>query len=450
MKNLTFGGVGAAFLLLLGALASAREPFESTYEPLPAPDFVIRNATVLTGDGNRIDNADLLVRDGKIAALGSNIQASGAQTIAAQGRWLTPGIIDVHSHLGVYAAPQVNSLVSFNETTNPNTAQVWVEHSIWTQDPQFPLALAGGVTTLQILPGSANLFGGRGVTVKNVSARTVQQMKFPGAPHSLKMACGENPARIYRNRRKTPSTRMGNMAGYRTAWLRAAAYLQKKRTSEKEQSNFTRDLQLETLAGVLSGEILVHNHCHRAEAMAFIIDIAREFGYKVSTFHHASESYKIADVLAENDICSAMWAEEPTGGKLENFDGIPENIALVDKAGACAIVHSDSPDGIQRLNQDAGRAMASGRRLGMQIDEAHAIQWITLNPAKAMGIAEQTGSITPGKAADLVLWNRNPFSVYARADLVYIDGYLYYDRSDPARQPKTDFELEHTHRGMTP
>jgi imidazolonepropionase-like amidohydrolase len=340
--------------------------------------------------------------------------------------------------------------------TNPVTAEVWAEHSVWPQDPQFPLTLAGGVTAMQILPGSANLIGGRSVTVKNVPAQHVDQMKFPGAPYGLKMACGENPKRVYGEKGRAPMTRMGNVAGYRRAWIDAAEYRRqwseyRDRQGQKKEgessspessgrSTPVRDLAKETLAGVLAGEILVQNHCYRADEMLTMIDIAREFGYKIAAFHHAVEAYKIADVLAANGICADMWADW-WGFKMEAFDGIRENIALVEKAGGCAIVHSDSAEGIQRLNQEAAKAMAAGNRMGMSLREEDAIRWITLNPAKSLGIARQTGSLEPGKMADVVVWSGNPFSVYSRAEKVYIDGALAYDRLDPARQPEMDFEL---------
>ncbi len=442
--------VPVATLLLASALAlaEAREPYASTYRPLPAEPMLITGATVLTGTGARLEGASVYVVDGRIAAVGDAIDAPDARVVDAAGKWLTPGIIDVHSHLGDYPSPAISSTQDGNEMTSPNTAGVWAEHSVWPQDPQFPLALAGGVTALQILPGSANLFGGRGVTLKNVPARTVQGMKFPGAPPSLKMACGENPKRVYGQRNQAPSTRMGNVAGFRSAWARAAAYGDKldKAQGDSEADPPERDLAMETLAGVLEGEILVHNHCYRADEMATMIDVAREFGYRISAFHHAVESYKVADLLAAEGICSAMWADW-WGFKLEAFDAINENVALVDQAGACAIVHSDSARGIQRLNQEAAKAMAAARRAGIAVSEAEAIRWITANAARALGIAEETGSIEVGKAADLVLWNRNPFSVYARAEQVYIDGYRYYDRQDPERQPLTDFDLGQTARG---
>ena len=424
------------------SVAPTAEPFASTYTPRPATAMVIQNASVYDGLGELLIDTDVAVADGRIVAIGKDLPTEGRQVIDASDQWLSPGIIDVHSHLGNYAAPNAPATSDGNESTSPNTAQVWAEHSVWPQDPQCTRALAGGVTTLQILPGSANLFGGRGVTVKNVPSRTVQGMKFPEAPHSLKMACGENPKRVYGSRKTAPSTRMGNVAGYRNAWIKAKAYYDKQQAhaADPEEPAPERDLAMETLAGVLAGEILVHNHCYRADEMVIMIDIAKEFGYQIAAFHHAVESYKIADLLAEADICSAMWTDW-WGFKLEAYDGIQQNIALVDQAKACAIVHSDSERDIQRLNQEAAKAMAAGRRMGMEITSAHAMTWLTANAAKALGIAAETGTIEVGKAADLVLWDSDPMSVYSRAEQVFIDGYLYFDRDDPVRQPKTDFEV---------
>ena len=448
-------------MLMLGLYggAHARDPYESTYVVRTSEDVVIAGATVLTGAGLRLDHASVLVVEGRIAAVGTDIEHGDAQVLDAEGKWLTPGIIDVHSHLGDYPSPGIAATSDGNEVTSPNTANVWAEHSVWPQDPQFPLALAGGVTTLQILPGSANLFGGRGVTLKNVPSRTVQGMKFPGAKQSLKMACGENPKRTYGRRDLTPATRMGNVAGYRLAWARARQRMEVLALAKaaanppagKEATPTAPpepDLGLDTLIGVLKGEILVHNHCYRADEMATMIDVAQEFGYQISAFHHAVESYKIADLLAEAGICSAMWADW-WGFKLEAFDAVSQNVALVDQAGACAIVHSDSARGIQRLNQEAAKAMASAQRMGMAVDGAKAISWITLNAARSLGLEAETGSIEVGKAADLVVWDGNPFSVYSRAEKVFIDGFLYYDRLDPSRQPLTDFDLEQTARGKT-
>jgi imidazolonepropionase-like amidohydrolase len=417
------------------------DPYPSTYKAYPGVPTLIRNVTIYDGEGGRIDKGALLFMDGKIKSLSGAIAdadvPAGTITIDGTGKWLTPGIIDVHSHLGDYPSPAVAAVDDGNEATGPVRSEVWAEHSVWPQDPGFSRALAnGGVTTLQVLPGSANLFGGRSVVLKNVYARTVQGMKFPGARYGMKMACGENPKRVYGSKGQLPSTRMGNIALTRQTWIRAADY---KRKLEKGES-VTRDLQLETLAGVLSGDILVHNHCYRADEMANVIDMAKEFGYKVSTFHHAVESYKIADLLKREGICSAMWADW-WGFKLESYDAINENIPLVYKAGACVIVHSDDPNGIQRLNQEAAKALADGRRIGIKISDEMAWTWLSFNPAKALGIADKTGSLKPGKMADLVLWNGNPLSVYSRPDRVWIDGALMYDMNDPKRRPVSDFEL---------
>jgi len=426
--------------------------YASTYRPMPAVNTLLRGATVLTGTGERLENADVLLVDGKVAALGQGLAApAGAAVVDAKGLWVTPGIIDAHSHLGVYPSPGMRSLSDGNEATSPNTAQVWAEHSVWPQDPGFGAALAGGVTSLMVLPGSANLFGGRTITLKNVAGRSVQDMKFPGAPYGLKIACGENPKRVYGEGRKMlPSTRMGNMAGFRNAFIEARKYrddlakYERDRATKPDAQPPTRNLQNETLAGVLNGEIIVQNHCYRADEMVQMLDLAKEFGFRIGTFHHAVEAYKIADILAANGTCSAMWADW-WGFKMESLDGIRENIAMVDAAGACAVVHSDSEVGIQHLNQEASKAMAAGRRMGLNITPEHAITWLTRNPARAIGVADRTGTLEPGKMADVTVWNGNPFSVYALAEKVYIDGALVYDRHDPAKQPITDFAL-----GMTP
>ena len=409
--------------------------YASTYVPLPSENTVIRNATVFDGDGNKFINYDIYFSDGKISAMGRDLVVESAIEIDGTGKYVTPGIIDNHSHMGVYPAPGVRTSSDGNEATSPNTAEVWAEHSVWSQDPQYKLALAGGITTFHVLPGSANLFGGRGVTLKNVSGNTVPDMKFPDAPHSLKMACGENPKRVYSSR--GPSTRMGNVAGYRNAWIGAENHRDRL---EKDPDH--RDIKNETLVGVLDGEILVHNHCYRADEMATMINISQEFGYKDSTFHHGVEAYKIANLLADEGICAALWADW-WGFKHEAYDMTIANIAIVDQARGgtgCAIVHSDSASGIQRLNQEAAKALAAGREAGFDISEERAMTWITKNPAKSLGILEQTGTLENGKDADIVIWSGNPFSVYSKAEKVYIDGALAFDKTTNF-MPHTDFDL---------
>lgn len=423
------------------------DPYPSTYQPMASGTTLIQNATVFDGLGGQIDDGDVLIENGRIAAVGQDLEVpDGATVIDAAGRYVTPGVIDIHSHLGVYPSPGVGAHSDGNEATQPVTAEVWAEHSVWPQDPGFEAALAGGVTTLHILPGSANLFGGRGVTVRNVSGRTVQEMKFPEAPYTLKMACGENPSRVYGNRGSSPATDMGNMAGYRAAWQRASDYRDDwheywdAAEAGEDATPPRRDLELDTMMGVLEGEVLVQMHCYRADQMAQIMDLAREFDYQVTTFHHAVEAYKIPDLLAENGACVAVWADWG-GFKMEAYDSIRENLALSHANGACAMIHSDSSGGVQRLNQEIAKALADGRRSGIEISEAEAWTWVANNPATALGIADQTGSLQPGLRGDVVLWSGNPFSVYTRADQVWIDGAMAYNRAEENTQPVRDFML---------
>ena len=425
-----------------GALSTPNDdPFPSTYQAPAAKPFVIRNATILTAAGPTITNGTIVVRDGKIAAVGTNVTVPpDAEVIDAKGRYVTPGIIDDHSHLGVYASPSVPASADGNEMTKPNTPEVWAEHSVWPQDPQFPRNLAGGVTTIQVLPGSANLFGGRSVVLKVVPGRSVQDMKFPGAKYGLKMACGENPKRVYQSR--GPSTRMGNVAGYRAAWIQAEQYRRKwdKWNADKKGEAPTRDLGMETLADVLRGHILVHNHCYRADEMVQMIDIAKEFGYQIRSFHHVVEGYKIGDVLAKHGVASSLWADWG-GFKMEALDSVKANAAIVHTAGGRVIVHSDDPSGSQRLNQEAAKAMAAGNQAGLRITPEDAIKWLTVNPAWALGLDDKIGTLEAGKNADLVLWSGDPFSIYTRTERVWIDGALRYDRATPATRWRTDFEL---------
>ena len=424
-----------------------KNPYPSTYTPISTTSTLITNATVLTGTGERLDDADVLLVDGKVQQVGKDLTVKADTTIDAQGKWVTPGIIDVHSHLGAYPNPSVESHQDGNEMTSPNTAEVWVEHSVWPQDPGFNRAREGGITSLQILPGSANLFGGRGVTLKNVPAHTMQGMKFPDAPYGLKMACGENPKRVYGRKGVLPSTRMGNMAGYRTAWIGAQEY---KRAWDKYDAEYAegknpeapnRDIKYDTLRGVLEGEVMIHNHCYKAEEMAMMIDLSKEFNYHAGTFHHGIEAYKIADLLADNGSCAALWPDW-WGFKMEAYDMVQENVAIVDAVkNSCAVVHSDSDTTIQRLNQEAAKVMYRANENGFDISEEHAIKWITTNAAKSLGIDDKTGSLEAGKQGDVVIWNQSPFSVYAKAEQVFVDGAKVYDRNDSTYQATSDFML---------
>jgi imidazolonepropionase-like amidohydrolase len=424
----------------------AAQPYASTYRPLPRRDTLIHGATVLDGAGRRHDAADVLMRDGQIVAVARSLDVpAGALRVDARGRWVTPGIVDPHSHLGNFPTPYTAEdagHTDVNEDSDPNTAQVWSQHSVNVQDPGFARALAGGVTTLQVMPGSTNLFGGRTIVLRNVPASTVQGMIFPDAPFGLKMACGENVVHAYGDAGRFPVSRMGAVAGQRAAWLEARKYLHewRRHADGEDRRPPEPDLKLDTLAGVLLGDIRVHAHCYRADDIAQLFDMAHEFDFRITSIHHAAEAYKVPGLFVREGACAAVWPDW-WGFKREVYDAIRENAAYLEAAGACVAMHSDSAVVGQRLNLEAAKSAAAGRRAGIDLPPERVIQWITRNPARMLGLEARIGTLEPGKAADVVLWSGDPFSVYSRVDQVYVDGALAFDRNDPAKQPRSDFEL---------
>jgi imidazolonepropionase-like amidohydrolase len=425
----------------------------------------------MTAAGEVFEDGVVVLANGRIRAVGaaSEVQVPDeARVIDAEGRFVTPGVIDTHSHMGVYAVPHVRATSDGNEATGPVTAGVWAGDSVWPQDPALPRAIAGGVTTIHVLPGSANLVGGRGVTLKMHLGRTLTEMLFPGAPDTVKMACGENPKRVYGARNSAPATRMGNVLGYRNAFQAAREYgrqwtdwqhnhrLWQARQAAFERGSVdgadapddpgpspappSRDFGKETLLQVLQGESLVQMHCYRGDEMVRMTEVAADFGFGIRSFHHAVEAYKVRDILAARDVGVSTWADW-WGFKLEAYDSIQENLALLTEAGVRAVMHSDSNMLIQRLNQEAAKAMWAGRRGGIEITDDQALRWITANAAWTLGIEDETGTLEAGKMADVVVWSASPFSVYSRADLVFIDGLLRFDRREGARAGTTDFEV---------
>jgi imidazolonepropionase-like amidohydrolase len=323
-----------------------------------------------------------------------------------------------------------------NEASDPFTPDVRALESFWPQDPAIERARAGGVTAIHVLPGSANLVGGQGATLRLVDALSAREMEFPGAPHSMKLACGENPKRVHGElRRSAPSSRMGEVALLRRRLEEARAL--------RIEPGKASDPGLRALRRLLDGDLLLQNHCYRADEMLVRLDLFAEFGVRPRAFHHAIEAYKIAPQLAAADVAAVIWADW-WGIKLELFDALHASAALLSRAGVRVALHSDSPYDVQHLNQEAAFAMAAGRRAGLPVEPGEAIRWITANPAWVLGIDAEVGTLEPGKRADVVLWSSDPFSVYARADLVWIDGRVVYDRAR-VRVPRSDFEL-----GATP
>ena len=426
-------------------LPFAVDPYPTTYKPLPRTDTLIVGATVLDGAGQRIDNGDVLVRDGRIVAVGHGLKAKGVTTIDAHGRWVTPGIIDVHSHDGVYPIPSTSGEEDSSdvaELSDPDDADTWIEHAVNAQDPAFAAALRSGVTTLQILPGSTPLFSGRSVIVKPVPAADVYGMKFPGAGQGLKMACGENPKSYFGEKGRAPNSRQGEIALVRAAFLKAQEYLQGWRDYESgaRATPPERDLKMDTLAAVLTGDIAVHMHCYRSGDMTTMLGVAAEFGFRIRAFHHAAEAYKVVDQLKKAGTCVAVWSDW-WGFKMELVDAIRENAAIVDAAGGCVMMHSDSATVGQRLTIEAAKAAAAGRRAGLNLPPEHIIRWVTSTPAKALGLDDRIGTLAPGRNADVVIWSGDPFSIYTKADQVFVDGALVYDRSKPRSAPGPDLLL---------
>jgi len=396
-----------------------------TPTPGAAPDFVIKNATVMTASHGTLERGSVWVHQGKIAGVGLTVSApADATVIDATGKFLTPGIIDPHSHSALGN--------DINEATSPVTPAMMMIDAFDNMDSALYRALAAGVTTELLLHGSANVIGGQAVVIKNKFGLSRDQMLFPNAPRSIKFASGENPKRVYGSRNELPSTRMGNFEVMRQSFEDARAYMAswdaynaKVAKNDKDATAPKRDLKLEALADVLRGKLMVQIHCYRADEFLTEEAIAREYGYKIRAFHHALEMYKVGDQIAPTGTAIATFADW-WGYKDEAWDAIPWNATMSMREGVRVALKSDSNDYVRRLNQEGGKMIHYG---GATEDEA--LQMITLNPAWIIGVDDRVGSIDTGKDADLVLWNVDPLSTYARAEKVFIDGELFFDSSLP-------------------
>jgi len=399
-----------------------------------APETLIRNATVVTVTRGTLQNTDVLLRNGKIAAVGKNLNApANARIIDGTGKYVMPGIIDCHSH---------SMLDTINEGTLSVTSMVHTEDVLNPTDVDLYRELAGGVTTLNLLHGSANPIGGLNTVVKIKYGRPANEFLFPGAMPGIKFALGENVKRSSTPNqpgvtRRYPNTRMGVEEVIRDAFTRARDYKRawdEYRAAAKNDKNLIpprRDLQLEPLVEVLEGKRYVHAHCYITSEILMLINLADEFGFKVKTFQHVLEGYKVAKEIAAHGAGASIFADS-WAYKIEAYDAIPYNAAIMTRAGVVVSMNSDSDERARRLNLEAAKAMHWG-----DLTEEQALKLITINPAIQLGIQERVGSIEVGKDADLAIWNGHPFSVYSRVDTTFIDGEVYFDRAqDLARRPE--------------
>ena len=417
-----FAPVSAVAGVFLMSLAAATAAGQSATAPA---DLVIKNATVMTASHGTIQHGSVWLHNGKIAGVGATVSApAGATVIDATGKYVTPGIIDPHSHSALGD--------DVNEATSPVTPSMMMIDAFDNRDKALYLALAGGVTSELLLHGSANMIGGQAVVIKNKFGLSREEMLFPNAPQSIKFASGENPKRVYGTRNQLPSTRMGNFEVVRQAFEDAKvyrrdwdAYNDKVAKGDKDARAPHRDLKLEALADILRGKLLVQIHCYRADEFLTEEAIAKEYGFKIRAFHHALEMYKVGGKIAADGTAIATFTDW-YGGKYEMWDGIPWNAVMSMREGVRVALKSDSNDHIRRLTQEAGKMVHYG---GATEDEA--ITMVTLNPAWIMGIDDKTGSLDVGKDGDVVIWNVDPLSTYARAEKVYIDGDLFFDSSLP-------------------
>jgi imidazolonepropionase-like amidohydrolase len=418
---------------LLQAQATAKPAATAVSSPKTAPVMLIRNATVLTVTKGTLQNTDLLLRNGKIAEIGKNIAApAGAVVVDATGEYVMPGIIDPHSHMAVDAINEgslsVTSMVRITDVLNPTAVNIY-------------RALAGGVTSANILHGSANTIGGQNATIKLKYGMHVADMMFPGAPPGIKFALGENVTQKNRNSlpggppRRYPTSRMGQEEVLRDAFTRARDYKAgwddyKAKVAKGDKTVIAprRDLELEPLVEVMEGKRLVHAHSYRADEMLMLLNLADEFGFKIKTLQHGLEGYKIASEIAKHGAGLSTFADS-WSYKIEAYDAIPYNVAILMRHGVLATINSDSDERIRRLNIDAAKLMKYG---GLTEDEA--LRTITYNGAVQLGVESKVGSIEVGKDADLGIWSAHPLSVYANVDKTIIDGQVFFDRQKDIAQ----------------
>lgn len=417
-------------ILLLGSLGG------SVSAQAAGGSVLIKNATVMTAIRGTLEATDILVQNGKITRIGKNLSApAGVRTIDATGKFVTPGIIDCHSHTMMDAVNEgsfsVTSMTRIRDVLNPKDIAIY-------------RGLAGGVTAANLLHGSANSIGGQNSSVKFKWGKPVEDFLIPDAPPGIKFAMGENVKRSNFQPQggvqpRYPRTRMGVVEVMRDAFLRAKDYKQSwdDFRAKKTKVPPRRDLELEPLVEILEGKRLVHAHGYRSDEHLNLLRIADEFGFKVATLQHGLEGYKIAPEIAKHGAGVSIFTDS-WSYKLEAYDNTPYNAYIMWKAGVNVSINSDSNERMRRLNLDAAKVMKYGG-----VPEEEALKMITLNPAIQMGISKRTGSIEVGKDGDLVIWNMHPFSPYSRVEMTLIEGDVYFDRAgDIARRAELARERE--------
>ncbi len=397
-------------------------------------DVLIRNATVMTAAKGTLQNTDILIKNGKISQIGKNLKAaSNAQIIDATGKYVTPGIIDAHSHA---------MLDAVNEFSYAVTSMARIRDVLDPTDVTIYRALGGGVTAANLLHGSANPIGGLNTVVKFKYGRPIEEFLIPEAPPGIKFAMGENVKRarnIPGQQQRYPASRMGTLEVMRDAFGRARDYRQKWADfrAGKTKVQPRRDLELEPLVEVLEGKRLVHAHGYRSDEHLNLLKLADEFGFKIASLQHALEAYKIAPEVAKYGAGASIFVDY-WGYKIEAYDTIPYNAYILWKNGVVVSINSDDGERIRRLNLDAAKAVRYGG-----VPEEEALKMVTLNPAKQLGIGNKTGSIEVGKDADIAIWSEHPFSVYTHADMTIIDGEVFFDRQkDIAMRRQLEAERE--------
>ncbi|MGZ4779334.1 MAG: amidohydrolase family protein [Thermoanaerobaculia bacterium] len=397
--------------------------------PSPAQVTAIRNATILTITHGTIQNGTIVIRGGKIAAVGPDAQVSipaGAQVIDATGKFVMPGIIDTHSHTAVEG--------SVNEISQPNSGMVRIADVLTTDDINVYRQLAGGTTTALVLHGSANSIGGQSQIVKWKWGRPLGEWFIPEAPRTIKFALGENPKSS--NFRpppgiplQYPATRMGVEEVIRKSFVDAKDYMARwdeydaRKARGESPMPPRRDLLMEEMADILRGKVDVHSHCYRADEILMLLNLSDELGFKVRELQHVLEGYKVSKEIAAHGVGAGTFIDW-WGYKAEAYDAIPYNVTLMARAGVLTSVNSDSDDLARRLNVDAAKAMKYGG-----LSEEEALKLCTLNPAKQLRLDQRLGSVDVGKDADLAIWTGHPLSTYSRVETTLIEGDVYFDRA---------------------